>query len=297
LEPHDGGDDVYLQPLNVLERPADETDASPPDEKSITSGLRRLLTKATLDPDRVDNVVSALDPRMLSDKTQQLWSDEIKQWGQDTLDNLGVSVNFSMTSPAVQQHLTEFSATSIQGLVDATTRNALRDTLVVGTSQGEGIRDLRQRIEDVFDVADRTRADLIARTEVLRSSNYATWQAHKESGVVDNRQWISTPDRRLRDAHAELDGQIRAIDKPFEVQGQTAMHPGGFGVGELDIGCRCTTSAVFSERRVSAEVEKQIWLDFIRKTEPWTNKAAAKLKEGFREQLVAVLSALSANVI
>ena len=46
-------------------------------------------------------------------------------------------------------------------------------------------------------------------------------------------------DKRTRPHHAQLDGQIREIDKPFEVAGRTALYPGGFGVASEDINCRC----------------------------------------------------------
>ena len=36
-----------------------------------------------------------------------------------------------------------------------------------------------------------------------------------------------------------LDGQIRELDKLFEVAGRKAMYPSGFGIASEDILCRC----------------------------------------------------------
>lgn len=54
------------------------------------------------------------------------------------------------------------------------------------------------------------------------------------------KQWDATLDARTRPHHALLDGQIRELDKPFEVNGRKAMYPIGFGIASEDIHCRCT---------------------------------------------------------
>ncbi len=82
----------------------------------------------------------------------------------------------------------------------------------------------------------------IARTEGHRITNAATFDAQlkaKDSGADIVKQWDAALDKRTRPHHAQLDGQIREIDKPFEVAGRKAMYPGGFGVAGEDINCRC----------------------------------------------------------
>ena len=46
-------------------------------------------------------------------------------------------------------------------------------------------------------------------------------------------------DAGTRPHHAMLGGQIRELDKPFEVEGRKEMHPSGFGIASEDIHCRC----------------------------------------------------------
>lgn len=82
----------------------------------------------------------------------------------------------------------------------------------------------------------------IARTEGHRIQQEATFHAQqgaKERGADVVKQWDSTLDKKTRPNHVKLDGQIRELDEPFEVNGKQAMHPAGFGVPHEDINCRC----------------------------------------------------------
>lgn len=82
----------------------------------------------------------------------------------------------------------------------------------------------------------------IARTEAHRIQNRAAEHAlfkAKDKGADVVKQWDSTLDDRTRESHMQLDGQIRELDKPFEVNGKKAMYPGGFGDPSEDCNCRC----------------------------------------------------------
>lgn len=82
----------------------------------------------------------------------------------------------------------------------------------------------------------------IARTEGHRIQNQAQWDTinkAKAKGADIVKQWDSTLDQLTRATHRRLDGQIRELDEPFEVDGHKAMYPGGFGIPKEDIHCRC----------------------------------------------------------
>lgn len=82
----------------------------------------------------------------------------------------------------------------------------------------------------------------IARTEGHRIQNQSAMDAAnkaKNNGADVVKQWDATLDSRTRPHHAQLDGQIRELDKPFEVAGRKAMYPSGFGIASEDILCRC----------------------------------------------------------
>ena len=88
----------------------------------------------------------------------------------------------------------------------------------------------------------KNKAMRIARTESHRIQCKATADAQrkaKEKGADVVKQWDASLDGKTRDTHRELDGQIRELDEPFEVQGMTAMQPGDFGDPAEDCSCRC----------------------------------------------------------
>jgi SPP1 gp7 family putative phage head morphogenesis protein len=84
----------------------------------------------------------------------------------------------------------------------------------------------------------------IARTEghrIQQSATHDAQKAAKAKGADVVKQWDSTLDGRTRPTHRKLDGQIREVDEPFEVDGMKAMMPGDFGRPEEDINCRCVS--------------------------------------------------------
>lgn len=86
----------------------------------------------------------------------------------------------------------------------------------------------------------------IARTEAHRIQNKAISDAQhkaKDRGADIVKIWSAALDGRTRDTHRKLDGQIRELDEPFEVDGKKAQEPGGFGLPEEDINCRCRRSS------------------------------------------------------
>ena len=85
----------------------------------------------------------------------------------------------------------------------------------------------------------------IARTEGHRVSAKATFDAQnvaKSKGADVVKQWEAVLDGSTRPNHRKLDGQIREIDEPFEVDGMSAMYPSDFGDPAEDINCRCVAS-------------------------------------------------------
>nr|DAU16430.1 MAG TPA: minor capsid protein [Caudoviricetes sp.] len=86
------------------------------------------------------------------------------------------------------------------------------------------------------------RAKLIVRTEGNRIANAArleTARTAKQQGADLVKQWDSTMDKKTRPHHVQLDGQVRELDEPFEVDGRKAQAPGRFGIASEDINCRC----------------------------------------------------------
>ena len=141
------------------------------------------------------------------------------------------------------QHETKLS----EGLYAALGKDTSRLSKQIATEISRGISNAATYAEIARNIASfsnipKNNAARIARTEAHRIQNKATadaqWKA-KEKGADVVKQWDSTLDGRTRDSHRKLDGQIRELDEPFEVNGMTAMQPGDFGDPAEDCNCRC----------------------------------------------------------
>ena len=81
---------------------------------------------------------------------------------------------------------------ALEGMTDATA-NEMRRTLSEGLAVGDGPRDIARDLSDHIDAVGRTRANTIARTEVLHSHNRARAQEYQRFGV-DQVTIILAPD-------------------------------------------------------------------------------------------------------
>lgn len=95
------------------------------------------------------------------------------------------------------------------------------------------------------------RARTIARTEALGATNKAeadVWQSSIDNGTIDQSKitqtWLTAGDARVRDSHADMEGQTQAWGDPFTSGlGNDLMYPGDQGApGEDVIQCRCVVT-------------------------------------------------------
>jgi SPP1 gp7 family putative phage head morphogenesis protein len=120
-----------------------------------------------------------------------------------------------------------------------------REQLTQGLIQGESIQKMGKRIKDIYE-GDTQKALRIAQTETNRVRNAgkeAGYQRAAAKGIMFKKVWVSALDSRTRDTHKKLDGMAANKDGYFVLGRFKALHPGGFGVAEMDINCRCTTRA------------------------------------------------------
>lgn len=172
-------------------------------------------------------------------------AEAFEEAGQVTLTDLDIDINFDLENVRSRKFIGE-KTTKFAKEVNETTAKELTKTLREGFSEGDSVPKLASRIKKVYDKADSSRAIMIARTEIISSSNAGSLEGMKQSGVVKKKEWLSSRDNRVRDSHvAPLDGQEVKINEDFTSNdGNEAQHPGGFGVAEEDIQCRCTLVSV-----------------------------------------------------
>jgi len=176
--------------------------------------------------------------------------DLMSEHAQDILGDLGVSMTFNISDVRVQSALQNLSFT-FADLVNRTTQEQLRITLSEAISEGEGIGKIKKRVQEVFKDTVRgeaPRARMIARTEIISVTNAGTKEAYRQSGVVKEKEWLSSRDNRVRETHAAADGQQVALDKAFSVGGTSLDYPGDPNAPPQErINCRCTMLAVLKE--------------------------------------------------
>ncbi len=111
-----------------------------------------------------------------------------------------------------------------------------------GIANGSGYSMIAKQLA-LESEASYKQAMRIVRTEGGRVKSEAkidSMKAAKKQGADIVKQWDATFDKKTRDEHRYLDGQIREIDEPFEdSQGRKAMAPNKFGIASMDVNCRC----------------------------------------------------------
>ena len=171
-------------------------------------------------------------------------AEAVRRAGNQSLAELGLTIDFDMSNPEVQRFIGN-KTKKFSKDINKTTVEALTRELKEGFAEGESIQDLRKRINKVFDQATTYRAEMIARTEIVGSSNKGAFEAYKQSGVVQKKEWLTARDERVRDSHWAADGQVKNLDEPFTLgSGVEIMYPGGDGPPEEVINCRCTVRPV-----------------------------------------------------
>lgn len=121
----------------------------------------------------------------------------------------------------------------------------IRQTLSVGLANGDSYPQMANRIADALH-GDYKKAIRVVRTEANRAINRGFQDVSEEaahllqgSEYLEVKEWCSAEDGDVRDAHRKLDGKVIPATEAFEIDGKKSQCPGGFGVAELDINCRC----------------------------------------------------------
>jgi len=169
-------------------------------------------------------------------------SQAVKTTGEDELARLITGVSFDMENPRVQnfikKHTFKFSFE-----VNDTTIKLLKKEFKEGLAAGEGIPDLRKRVQKVFGFSEKYRNTRIARTEIIRASNSGAEEAYRQSGVVEGKEWLAEIDPRCCPQCEAMNGRTAGLGKSFNItdidlnfdytEGEMPYPP-------LHVQCRCT---------------------------------------------------------
>lgn len=155
--------------------------------------------------------------------------------------DLGLENDYVIT-PKTEEILQKYNM-KISKEVNATTETAISQAIADAVENGYTIQQLTEQINKYFDYADATRAERIARSETIRTSNAAMESAWKQSDVVEAKEWYTAEDERVCEYCSEMDGKTEDLGAAFFKKGDTFQ---GLALDYRDItepplhtSCRC----------------------------------------------------------
>ncbi|BCL83182.1 Phage_portal and Phage_Mu_F domain-containing protei [Ktedonobacteria bacterium brp13] len=171
------------------------------------------------------------------DTTKQL-EDAEKAYNSHYQSKSGIT---SIFTSKIIQWLLSLAATKVKQITDVT-RTQIKKELANGVEGGESIPEIAKRIDQLYlQQIIPNRSTVIARTEVIGASNWASHVAAEGSGLTLHKVWLATEDSRTRPAHSDADGQEVPMNEPFTVGDEELQYPGDpAGSAENIIQCRCT---------------------------------------------------------
>ncbi len=173
----------------------------------------------------------------------------VKQSAAPVLARAGIA--WDVTHPLVQTLLDQAGARTGDRLGN-TVRPVLQKIVEGAFNDGLPVRDTAALIRSAIGEAAPGQAQMLARTDLNSLNNGGSIMAAGMVGAT-YKQWLTAEDDRVRDTHAEADGQTVPIDQPFDVGSEALDYPGDpSGSDEEVCNCRCTVIYVDASEAIAA---------------------------------------------
>lgn len=213
------------------------------EKHAILTNLRK-LGKGYQRKGPEDMIDDILPPRSefirdLSAEAKKLFSAMLLERGSAYANELDVGIAFDLANPRVQDWLRKYSIEFSKNMA-AADADKIKRQLMEGLEAGETIPELMSRIKDEFRTWEWNRAEVVARTESSRANNRAAQEAYEQSGVVEEKQWMTAPD--CCEICNDLDGMVVGLKEDFF----EADYESGEGPPRHP-NCRCTVTAYFKD--------------------------------------------------
>lgn len=127
----------------------------------------------------------------------------------------------------------------------------IKKEVAKGIIKGESVSKIASRLADEMPNRNEAMLKTHARTMVTSAQNQgrmARYHEAQDKGIDLQKEWISTLSARTRYTHAALDGQVKDIDEPFEIDGFEIMEPGDPSADpSMVYNCRCRMDSVLKK--------------------------------------------------
>jgi SPP1 gp7 family putative phage head morphogenesis protein len=169
------------------------------------------------------------------------------------MDNVlaAYGIAWDIQRPEVQHWIDNYTI-KFSASIGNTSEEAIRGIIAQAQAEGWPVTKTREAIMETWDGFSKTRADMIARTETMRSSNYGTREAWKEAGV-ERVSWYTHMDGRQCGWCEEMHGKTISVTEGYATLGQELRDAEGKTMTvsysdvecpPLHVFCRCIELAV-----------------------------------------------------
>lgn len=273
------------------EDPEDDDPEDLDDSKAVqvlVGGQRVQVRTKTKISAKAKKVAKQFTPNRMGDRLVRSWKGELEAWREYVTNEFDLELDPEELESAVASHLKNFKAKRVEGWSKTTQKRiarAVQDGIDRGLDSEEMVNLLQERVRSML----RGDAITIVTTEVQRSSSFVMEAAMKAAGVSEQR-WLTQRDGDVRESHRTLDNQVIRVGREFETAGGAkARHPGGFGVAEEDINCRCR---VIPNNDVRQRDFDMTWRDVDTQAGKWERRALAHLQNGYVQSMNAAIKIL-----
>ena len=218
-----------------------------------------------------------------------IFEEMIKEQGELASRELLGEVRFDSSNPAIKDFIDEYTLKLAKG-INETTRKRLSDKIVGIMESGGGIDEIKLGIEEIYQDAVDWRAEMIARTESIRVSNFASKEAFRQCGI-GKKKWLTAFDLNVCENCALMNGEVVPINERFS---------NGVDVPPAHPNCRCTILPVFerglNENEIRAKVkvidEKEIQKEIDKRIEEKIKKIEKEISQKITKEIEEALNEL-----
>lgn len=161
----------------------------------------------------------------------------------NTVKKIAAEGDKSLLPPPSQKTIAKLEKSLVEGKDIRWNTKKINAEVLQGVLQGESMDKIAKRMRNVTDM-NKTSAIRNARTMVTGAENAGRMDMlHKaqSDGIVVKKKWIAAIDARTRHWHADLDGDLKDIDEPFENDYGKIMFPADPTAHPANVyNCRCS---------------------------------------------------------
>lgn len=216
----------------------------------VMKNIRKIFKKSVKTKIAPDEIMDrGVEVKAMIDLSFPLMHDLIEVEGEANGLIVGFD-DFDATDKAVTEGLEKAMKKLAESYNDETV-NLISKQIEEAVELGEGIAKITERIQNVYEFSDITRAMRVARTETFRIANFSATEAYKQSGVVETVRWYTAEDERVCQWCNPMNATIIKLNENFFNLGDTFTGEDG---GKLNVdyddiaypplhpNCRCWTA-------------------------------------------------------